>query len=85
MARPGFLAAPPRFTTAWKPLKAKTTPEVVTAVRTAVQPFGAKPPCAVKFPVWKPEAIRATTARTGIANLTRVSAALILARSWTDQ
>lgn len=66
-------------------MKAKTTPEVVTAVITADQPLGAKPPWLVKLPVWKPEAISATTASTGMANLTRVSRLLALASSATDQ
>src|SRR5690349_25156948 len=83
--RLGLRASPAMFTGPWKPLKENTMPEVATAVSTAERPYGAKPPCWWKLPLWKPVEMRPTMVAAGMANLSAVIQLLACEKALTDQ
>ncbi len=78
---PGLRASPAMFSGDWKPLYAQTMPETATAVKTALQPFGVKPPLSLTLLVSKCASISAPAVRIGTTTLKTVIALFVLANS----
>ena len=84
MLRCGFWVSPPIWIDCSKPSAAKMTP-AESAARTPWAPYGAKPPPAVKLPLWNDVNSRAKMVVVGMSSFQIIAMLLVSASHFTPR